>query len=77
MISRRVLLVLVMAACVLPVAITVVVAVGRLLGAMNDAAGASALDGVALALGIAWIVGLVCLVVALAINSLGPPDGPA
>jgi hypothetical protein len=60
-ISRRILLVLIMAACVLPVAIVVVVAVGRLLAAMDDAAGARALDGVALALGILWIVDLVCL----------------
>jgi hypothetical protein len=65
---------LVTAACVLPVAIVVVVAVGRLLGAMQDAAGAAALDRIALALGIVWVIDLVCLVLAQSINSLGPPD---
>jgi hypothetical protein len=76
-ISRRVLTTLLFAACVLPVATLVVVAVGRLLGAMADAAGAAALDRIALALGILWTIDLVCLVLAQAINTLGPPDaGP-
>ena len=68
---------LVTAACILPVAIVVVVAVGRLLGAMDDAAGALALDRVALALGIVWGIDLVCLLVAMAINGLEPPDRPS
>ena len=77
MISRRILTALLLAACVLPVATLVVVAVGRLLGAMADEAGAAALDRIALALGILWVIDLVCLVLAQAINTLGPPDsGP-
>jgi hypothetical protein len=67
------LLTLVMLGCVLPVAIVVVAAVGWLLAAMDDAAGGAALGRVALALGIAWVIDLVCLVLAQAINSLGPP----
>jgi hypothetical protein len=62
------------AGCVLPIALVVVVGTGRLLGAMDDAAGALALDRIALALGIIWAISLVCLLLALAINVLGPPD---
>ena len=77
MISRKSLMVLLSGACVLPVAIAVVVGVARLLGAMQDESGAAVLDRVALTLGILWAVDLVCLVMALAINTLGPPsDSP-
>lgn len=76
MISRPVLAILVTAACILPVAIAILLGVGRLLGAMEDAAGAAVLDRVALAMGILWAVDLVCLLVAQGINSLGPPPGP-
>ena len=44
MVSRTILAVLVTAACVLPVAIAIVLGVGRLLAAMQDAAGAAVLD---------------------------------
>jgi hypothetical protein len=54
------------------VAIAIVVGVGRLLGAMGDEAGALALDRTALALGILWAIALVCLLLALAIQILGP-----
>jgi hypothetical protein len=67
-------LALVTAACVLPVAIVVVVAVGWLLGQMEDAAAAAVLARVALAIGIVWVIELVCLLVAAGINALGPPD---
>ncbi len=77
MISRRILLALVTAACVLPVAIVVVVATGWLLGALDDAAGARGSNRVALALGIVWVIDLVCLVVAQAIHTLDPPQGPS
>ena len=76
MISRTVLAILVTAACILPVAIAILLAVGRLLGAMQDDAGAAVLDRIALAAGILWAVDLVCLLVAQGINSLGPPTGP-
>ncbi|MEX2113744.1 MAG: hypothetical protein WD845_11195 [Pirellulales bacterium] len=74
MISRRILTVLLAIGCVAPVAIAIVVGVARLLGAMDDAAGALALERVALALGIVWAISLVCLLLALAINVLGPPE---
>lgn len=74
LISRRILLGLVTAAGVLPVAITVVVTVAWLLAQMHDGAAAAVLDRVALALGILWVIDLILLVVALAIHAIGPPD---
>lgn len=74
MISRKVLIVLLSAGCVLPVAITLLWAVGRLLLAMQDSAAAVVLDRVALSLGLVWMLALVCLVLAQAINALGPPS---
>lgn len=73
MISRKVLIALLSAGCVLPVAITLLWAVGRLLLAMQDSTAAVVLDRVALALGLFWVLALVCLVLAQAINALGPP----
>jgi hypothetical protein len=61
------------AACVLPMAIALVIGVARLLGAMQDDDGAAVLDRVALALGIVWAIDLVCLVISMAVNALGPP----
>jgi hypothetical protein len=73
-ISRKVLLVLVTSAAILPMAIAVVLGVGRLLAAMQDAAGAAVLDRVALGLGILWALNLISLVMALALERLGPPS---
>ena len=66
---------LVTAGCVLPVALAVIVAVGRLLAGMQDQSEADVLDRVALAVGILWSIDLVCLLLALAINAIGPPPG--
>ncbi len=73
-ISRRALLTLLTAACVLPVAIIVVVGAGWLLAAMGDQSGATGLNRTALVLGIVWIVDLICLLLAQAVRSLDPPD---
>ena len=75
LISRGVLTTLVTAACVLPVTIAVVLGVGRLLGAMEDASAAAALDRIALGTGILRAIDLVCLLLAQGINAIGPP-GP-
>ena len=76
MISRKALLFLLGSAAILPMAIAVVVAVGRLLAAMQDTAGAAVLDRVALGLGILWAINLISLVMALAIDQVVPPgDG--
>ena len=74
MISRTALVGLLTAAVVLPIAISIVWAVSRLLLAMQDAVAATALDRVALALGLAWLLDLVCLLLAVALRVLGPPD---
>ena len=74
MISRRILTWLVTAALVLPIALSIAAAAGRLLVAMQDEAGAAVLDRIALALGIVWIVDLVCLVIALALALLTAPS---
>jgi hypothetical protein len=76
MIPARILASLVIGALALPVVISVLLGVGRLLGAMGDAAGAVVLDYVALAGGIVWIVFLVCLVVVLGIIALGRHQEP-
>jgi len=75
-IPRPVLAILVTSACILPVAIAILLGVGRLLGAMDDAAGAAVLDRLGLAVSILWAIDLVCLLMAQGINSLGPPPGP-
>jgi hypothetical protein len=70
------LIALLTAGCGLPVAITLLWAAGRLLLAMQDLSAAVVLDRIALALGLVWVLDLVCLVLAQAINSLGPPTNP-
>lgn len=50
-------------AAVLPIAIVVLLALGRLVGAMGDVSGQVALDWVALAIGAVWVVDLIALVV--------------
>jgi hypothetical protein len=74
-VSRRVLTILVTVAAIFPLAIVVLLAAARLLGAMQDAAAAGVLDRVALATGVLWAIDLVCLLLALAINSLGSGPG--
>ncbi|MEX0677673.1 MAG: hypothetical protein WD063_11395 [Pirellulales bacterium] len=76
MISRRVLSILVALACVFPLAIVVLLAAARLLAAMQDAAAAGVLDRVALAIGILWAIDLLCLLLAIGVNAIGPPSGP-
>ncbi len=71
-----VLLLLVAAAVMLPITICVLVGLGRLLGSMGDAAGSLVLDRIGLALGIAWVLDLVFLVLLLAIQRLLEPGGP-
>lgn len=72
----RLLSPLVISALTLPIAISVLAAVGRLLAAMGDAAGGAVLDRVTLAAGIVWVVLLVCLVLVLGIAALGRNQQP-
>jgi hypothetical protein len=75
-IPSRILAPLVLGALVLPITISVMVGVGRLLAAMGDPAGAAVLEYLALACGIVWVVLLVCLVVALGIVAVGRQEEP-
>jgi hypothetical protein len=56
---------------VLPMATVMIVGVAVLLSMMGDAAGGKVLGYIALGCGIAWAIGLVCLVVVQALNALG------
>jgi hypothetical protein len=75
-VPRSVLIALVAAALLLPVAICVVVGVSGLLAAMGDAAGGAVLQRIALGCGILWGVNLVALVVVLAIGAIRGPNDP-
>lgn len=61
-------------AVVLPIGLCVLVGTGGLLGALGDAAGATALARTTLVGGVLWVVDLICLVLVLAIRSLGWPE---
>ena len=76
LIPRAVLLVLIAIALVTPIGICVILAAGRLLGTMGDAAAGGVLDWIALAFGGVWLVDLICLVLAHAVNSLSEADDP-
>jgi len=75
-ISRRVLIVLLFAALLLPVAICVVLGVGHLLSTMDDKAAGTVLGHVALALGVLWIVDLILLLLLHALHTLSESDPP-
>ena len=54
----------------LPIAVVLILAVARLLAALEDPTGAAALERLGLVLGIAWALAIVALVILLAIRSL-------
>jgi hypothetical protein len=56
------------------VPLAVLLALGRLLAALGDSGGARIVDLAALAVGVVWVMGLICLVLALAAYTLFPPD---
>lgn len=71
-----VVLLLLVGALMLPVAISLLFGLGRLLAAMGDSVGGAVLDWIALAAGILWSLDLVGLILVQAINSLAGSDGP-
>jgi len=75
-ISQRIVLLLVAGGVVLPITVCVVLGLGRLLAAMGDAEPGRVVDWIAAAFGVLWLVDVVCLILVLAINSLGEPDEP-
>jgi hypothetical protein len=74
---RRLLIPLVIASLGLPVVLVLLLATGRLLAALGDAAGATVLDRIALAGGILWAADLVILLILQSIAGLLPLDGQA
>jgi len=71
---KKLLLPLLAAGLLLPVAVTVAVGLAGLLGALGDAAGATVLRYVAVALGAAWTLVLVSLVLLQAFVTLSSGD---
>lgn len=69
MIPRRLLISLVALALAVPPGTLLLFGVGKLLGAMQDAAGEAVLVRISQAMGIAWLVVLLLLVLALGIES--------
>jgi hypothetical protein len=72
---HRLILWLVGGATLLPIVLSVMIALARLLGAMGDAAGAGVLERVSLGVGILWLVDFIALVLVLALERVGPPRG--
>jgi hypothetical protein len=70
---HRLIVCLVAGVVVLPIVLSVLVSLARLLGAMGDAGGAAVLDRISLGVGIVWLVDFVSLVLVLALERIGPP----
>jgi hypothetical protein len=75
-IPPRIVLALIAAALLLPIALCVVFGVAALLVAMGDATGGAVLHRIALGGAILWAIDLICLVLTLAARSIGGPDEP-
>ena len=79
-ISQRFLLPLIAVALMMPVAVFVIMGISHLLLTMGDEAGSVGAVRVAVACGGLWVFDLICLVVAVAMNSLcgseDPPEEP-
>lgn len=69
MVPRRLLFSLVASALAIPAATLLLYGVGKLLGAMQDEAGEAVLLRISQAAGIAWLVVLLMLVLALGVES--------
>jgi hypothetical protein len=74
LVPPRIVAGLIVSGLLLPIALCVVMGVSALLSGMGDAAGGRALQYVAMAGGIVWIINLLCLLLVLAIGTLGGPD---
>ncbi len=71
LVPASVVLLLLVGALMLPVAISILFGLGRLLDAMGDSTGGTVLGWIALAAGILWSLDLVCLILVQTVNSLG------
>jgi hypothetical protein len=68
-VSPRAITVLVAVALVFTITLVVIMAVACIIGKMGDTLGQTVLEAVALAIGLAWVIDLICLVLALGVNS--------
>jgi hypothetical protein len=73
-IFRHIIALAIAGAIILPIAICLILAVASLLSAMGDMTGGGVLRWIALACGIVWILDLILLVLALAVNALVERD---
>lgn len=73
-VPTRIIRLLIAGVVVWPIAICVILAVAALLGEMGEPPERSPLNGVALGVGILWVVDLICLVLAQGLNSLTDTD---
>lgn len=81
-VSSRAVAIIVAIALVFTISLVVIMAVACIIGKMGDTQGQAVLEAVALAVGLAWVINMICLVLALGVNSLydsdsksGPPPG--
>ncbi len=73
MIPKQVVALALAGLLLLPIAILLVLGAASLLAAMQDAAGATVLQRIGLALGLVWLLGLIALILMLGANALAPP----
>ncbi len=73
-VPTSVVVLLLVGALMLPVAISILFGLAKLLTAMDDLPGAAVLGWIALATGVLWSLDLVCLILVQAVNSLGNDD---
>ena len=73
-VARGALVVLLSLTALLPIAIVLVVGTSALFAGLNDAVAARALNGVALALALVWVLSVIGLTIALAVDALSRRD---
>ena len=76
MIPPRLMLVLVVAGLLLPIAVVVLYGVAGLLAALGDGTCGQIARIGALVVGLVWVVDLVCLVLALGVKAVTEKDSP-
>ncbi|MCA9246367.1 MAG: hypothetical protein KDA42_04600 [Planctomycetales bacterium] len=75
-ISRTILAILLVLALLLPVTQGVLFWVANLLAGMDDTSGAAFTQRLSLAIGVFWMLDLIVLVLAMAVNSLSQREPP-
>ncbi|MBN2293967.1 MAG: hypothetical protein JXM70_16185 [Pirellulales bacterium] len=73
-VSSRAVAILVAIALVLTISLAVIMGVACIIGKMGDTQGQAVLESAALAIGLGWIVDMICLVLALGVNSIFDSD---